>query len=577
MTRSVSTSAIVLLCSVVFCIPAVAQFETRVNTVFPTTGYPALAVADFNGDGNLDVAAVSTGLQIFLGKGDGTFQRPTNYEVGKSPNSIALGDFNGDGKIDIALTNYLSNSVSVLFGNGDGTFRPAATLSTSTNPGFISTGDFNGDHKLDLVLLDYPYVTVFLNKGDGSFGVPINTSPAPGEQLRAISAPADFDGNGTLDLAIAINTAYVGYITILSGNGDGTFALGATYAGFPDPSNIAVGDLRGNGYLDMVVTEYDLDSIDVFLGNGDGTFQPSTAYPSGSAVWAAIGDTNGDGKQDIIVSNLLGPKGGPGGVNVLLGNGDGTFQPYESFAAGILPAYVALGDFNRDGMLDVLSADRSGDIFTLLNTGTVNFLPTSPVAFSSQLIGTTSTPAAAQLTNAGDTPIRISSVTLHGAPFKITNNACTGTLAPGAGCKIGVTFTPTAKNSVTGTLSIVDTASSKPQVVELSGAGTVVKLVPSALNFPPTKVGTTSAPQTIQLTNTGGSPLNFTYFIYSGGGYGNDYPESDNCGDQLSAGASCTITVSFTPHNTGARNSYLVIQDDGGGSPQQPKLTGSGG
>jgi hypothetical protein len=96
------------------------------------------------------------------------------------------------------------------------------------------------------------------------------------------------------------------------------------------------------------------------------------------------------------------------------------------------------------------------------------------------------------------------------------------------------------------------------------------------LNFPPTKVGSTSAPQTMQLTNTGSAPLNFTRSIYVGGGYANDYRESDNCGTQLVAGASCTITVTFSPLHTGARNATLFVEDDGGGSPQEPKLTGTG-
>jgi hypothetical protein len=558
-----------LILAVVFCAPASAQLEQRIITPFRTTRDPtAVAVGDFNGDGIPDVAVVGRDLQIFLGKGDGTFQSPLSYAVGAIPDSIAVSDFNGDGKLDVVLTHFDSGANSVLFGNGDGTFTSFVNLPTSNYGGLIAVGDFNGDGKPDVLIENGSLVTVFLNNGNGTFKPGIDTIVGGKDSQLVGVGVGDFNRDGILDVAVA-NDEGNGDFSILSGKGDGSFVVTQQYSQ-NGVGPIAVGDLRGNGLLDLVVGA----SPTVYLGNGDGTFQPGQTYSTADAMSLTIADFNGDGKPDLIVADF--GTYANGDVSVLLGNGDGTFQPTQVFPTSFFTDFAAVGDLNGDGMLDVAVVDRNGNLFTMLNTGTADFSPTSPVTFANQLIGTTSSPMAATMTNAGITPISISSVTSSGPPFKITKNTCTGSLAPAAECKISANFTPTVKDSVTGTLTIIDSASSKPQVVELTGPGTYVKLVPSALNFPPTKVGSTSAPQTMQLTNTGSAPLNFTYFIFAGGGYGNDYPESDNCGTQLAAGASCTITVSFSPHNTGARNAYLDIQDDGGGSPQEPKLTGTG-
>jgi hypothetical protein len=564
-----------------FCASANAQLEIRTDTTFLWSGGDgALAIGDFNHDGKMDVALVSKELDIFLGKGDGTFHAPIRITIPGEDvlNSITLADFNGDGQTDIALTGGGDHTgdlhVSVLFGNGDGTFTLSQTMSVQAYPNYITAADLNGDGKPDLVLMTTRSLTAFLNNGNGTFGAAKALDFGRNVSLNGMGV-GDFNRDGIPDVALS-NSYSNGEVAIFLGNGDGSFTETVKYTGVDGGNGpIAVGDFRGIGVLDLAVAPYITNLVEIYLGNGDGTFQPPVFYSSDSGFSITTADMNGDGKLDLVLDNLVSIPG-PSGVVVLLGNGDGTFQPQELFPTGVLPDYVAVGDMNGDGMPDVMNMVRGGDMFTLLNTGTVNFVPTTPVTFASQLIGTASTPMAAQMTNAGSSPLTISSVTASGAPFKITHNACAGSLAAGAQCKISVSFTPTVENTVTGTLSIVDSASSKPQVVELSGAGTVVKLAPASLNFPPTKVGTTSTPQTMQLTNTGSSPLNFTYFIYAGGGFGNDYSVSDNCGKQLAAGTSCTITVKFSPHNTGERNSYLVIQDDGGGSPQEPKLTGTG-
>ena len=131
------------------------------------------------------------------------------------------------------------------------------------------------------------------------------------------------------------------------------------------------------------------------------------------------------------------------------------------------------------------------------------------------------------------------------------------------------------KVALKGHLTISDNASSKPQVLELFGTGTVVKFLPATLKFAPQKVGTTSPPQTIQLTNTGADTLHFSNFIYVSGKNYEAFSENDNCGAQVGPGASCTITIKFAPLKSGAREAYVNVQDDGGGTPVGPILTGT--
>jgi hypothetical protein len=269
--------------------------------------------------------------------------------------------------------------------------------------------------------------------------------------------------------------------------------------------------------------------------------------------------------------------------------------PYRTFCAALLALayaatfcaqaeaqlhssnFVGVGDFNGDKKLDVIDMDRfEGYLVTMLNTGTAVFSPTSPVTFPTTLIGATSGPMTATLTNSGTTAMTVSSVTCSGQPFKMTKTTCKGSLAPGAKCTFTTNFTAQAEGSVSGTVTFKDSFSSKPQVVELVGTGTVVELSPPKLKFQPQKVGTTSAPQTIQLTNTGGVALDITHFIFIGGKNYNDFSESDNCGSQVGPGATCAITVTFTPRKTGKRSAFVEIEDNGGGSPQEPPLVGTG-
>ena len=564
------TAALAAFCVINFSAPATAQFEAR--GAYPTLEYPnSIAVGDFNHDGKLDLAVAcrlrSSQVSVLLGNGDGTFQPAVNYTVGNTPVSVAVADFNHDGNLDLAVA---GSGVSVLLGNGDGTFQPAKNFDTTAVATFVGVGDFNGDHIPDLVLATSPNISVLLGNGDGTFQAPINYTSLP-TYIPAV-AVGDFNGDGKLDLAaLAPNTGFM-LVAILLGNGDGSFSPGATYPIPAAASALAAADLRNNGKLDLAIA--DGSGADVLLGNGDGTFEAGVVYAALYGVSVAIADFNGDGKPDLAVAGL----GPPAGVSVLLGNGNGTFQPETVYPDVKAAAFVATGDFNGDHKVDMVLADDSqnDDVVPLLNTGTATFSPTAPVNFPFQLVGAGSSPQTVTITNTGTTALAISSIKVEG-PFQI-KSTCGPSVVPGGNCAVKVVFKPKAEGNTSGIVSIDDSASSKPQVIDLTGAGTIVSLVPGKLQFSPQKVGTAGPPLTVQVQNEGGTALTFTniYIETTDDQSSKDFSQSNTCGSQLAAGASCTVTVTFKPSKTGLRSAILGFLDSGGGSPQTIGLTGTG-
>jgi hypothetical protein len=565
-----SRAAVVgLICSVGLSAPVLAQFETRGSVPAPF-GFSA-AVGDFNRDGKLDFAVADNYVQVFLGNGDGTFQPPVNYLVGTTPNSVAAADLNRDGKLDLVVADQLG--LSVLMGNGDGTFQLPMTLPTTCVPVFVSTGDFNGDHKLDLIVTyssgDCPYISIFLGNGDGTFQQsPINTPPSYGTGAIAFG---DFNRDGKLDLAVAEQFGTISQVEILLGNGDGTFTLGAAYKVGGSPDSVAVADFRGNGILDLAVASL-AGGTEELLGNGDGTFKVASTSLTYGAIWVVAADLNGDGKPDLAVAQFGNPA--PPGVAVILGDGDGTFQPPVYYPAGSEPSFVTAGDFNGDHKTDLIVSDyRHNEVITLLNTGVVSFSPITPVNFPFQLVGATSPPQTVTLTNRGKTALTISSMTPKGE-FGM-RSTCGRRVTPGANCAITITFSPNTLGEKWGTVSVVDSASTKPEVIELAGTGTVANISPLTLSFAQQSVGTKSAPQNVTLTNSGTTPLSVTRIDVDGANYP-DFSETNNCPTSLNLNASCIIAVTFDPKKKGPRIARLYINDNGGGSPQTVPLTGTG-
>ena len=463
--------SILLAASVVLFVAvaqSLAQFETRAG-VQVLSSPNSIALGDFNRDGIKDLAAVafSSGkVAVLVGNGDGTFQKATYYDAVAS--SVAAADFRNNGILDLVLTDNLSNNLQILLGNGDGTFGSSAFYPTPDFPDVIGVGDFNGDHKLDVVTVDEsgncPCISVLLGNGDGTFQEPPITTVPP------VSAVAigigDFNHDGILDLVTVGESRVGSQVGVLLGNGDGTFTPGESYTLESESQSVAVGDFNRDGNLDLAIAE-PFSGVEILLGNGDGTFRQGAIIPASFASEISSADLNGDGRLDLafvtgVHSTVL---------NVLLGKGDGTFRPAMTFPLPGESGALTIADFNGDHRNDIAVANYSGNaVVTLLNTGVVSFSPTTPLNFKKQAVGTTSAPQTVTLTNTGKIALTISSMKAAGQ-FGMTST-CGTSVAAGANCTISVTFSPKTKGPKSGTISINDSASSKPQVIELSGTGT---------------------------------------------------------------------------------------------------------
>src|ERR1017187_6433100 len=344
------------------------SFQHEVS-IAPGSFPAALAVGDLNGDGKLDLAATdgySNGILILLGNGDGSFQPPIHYPAGNTLSSLALADFNGDGNLDLVVVSPPSNTVSILIGNGDGTFQAPVSYHAGPIPWSVAVADFKHDGKLDLAVtaLGSNGVAILLGNGDGTFQAPVYTAGGGGRVVAA----GDFNRDGKPDLAVA---GAPSMLSILLGNGDGTFQPPVNYAVGPDPVAMTVGDFTGNGKQSLAVDNegtsyapFASSTVSVLLGNGDGTFQPAVNYTVGAAPEAVvIGDFNGDRKLDLAVmaaySNL---------IAILLGNGDGTFQSPVNFAVMQPANALAVGDFNSNGKPDLAVGRYAMGISILTNT-----------------------------------------------------------------------------------------------------------------------------------------------------------------------------------------------------------------
>jgi len=246
---------------------------------------------------------------------------------------------------------------------------------TSVDPISVAIGDINGDGKLDLVTANKGSrnVSLLLGNGNGTFQSATNLSA--GSDLRSV-AISDINGDSKLDLV----TADWGSndVSVFLGNGDGTFQSATNfpvlsrYSRNSYPSYVESSDVNGDGKLDLVTANWGSNDVSVFLGNGDGTFQSATNFPVGTGPRSvASGDFNGDGKVDLVAANSEGRD-----VSLLLGNGNGTFQSATKLSVGIFPSSVVTGDVNEDGKLDLITANygsASKDISLLLGNDNGTF------------------------------------------------------------------------------------------------------------------------------------------------------------------------------------------------------------
>jgi hypothetical protein len=401
-------------------------FKPAVN--YSITGLAVnIGVGDLNNDGREDIvvlsASPSTAINILLGNGDGTFQKPRQLFVpGEGRSGLAVGDFNGDGDLDIAFNNG-NKGVVVLLGKADGTFQAPVTYSAGPLPVSLATADLNGDGKLDLVVANNHFAEILLGNGDGTFQPAVQGPDTAGQILLA-----DVNNDGKLDLISGLGVAL--------GNGNGTFQAEVPYPTSAGGLSVAAIDLNGDGKLDVILSLSSDHSIGVLLGNGNGTFQPPSQYlvadqprslvagkfgsiqspgiavtdvsalatngssnpgvevalsnsngallappvtvgNGGGSFAAAVGDLNGDGKLDVLVTNGV-------DLTAQFGNGDFTFQPPTPVLSSNLGAgAMAIGDLNGDKQQDIVvvtgTGSTSSSVAVLLNTGSGTFA--SPVLY----------------------------------------------------------------------------------------------------------------------------------------------------------------------------------------------------
>jgi hypothetical protein len=418
-------------------------FTTDTSSPFAVGGGPvSVAVGDFNGDGNADLAVANYGggVTVLLGNGSGGFTAASGspFSAGSGPQSVAVADFNGDGFPDLAVADTNGNNVTVLLGNGSGGFTAASgsPFSTGNSPQSVAVGDFNGDGYPDIATANAGdnNVTVLLGDGSGGFTAATGSPFSAGNTPESL-AVGDFNGVGLPGLAIAnggdndvtllLNsapdiTANPRSLTFYASTGQAASASipisiastqsGSTYTVLANQTwlqaspvsnptgstanvtlSAASSSLSAGTYSGIVrfiaPSFFDATtSVTLNVTNPSGTLSPDSSSPFavGNSPYAvALADFNGDGHQDLAITDSQ----SSGGVTVLLGNGLGGFTAASGspFATGAYPGGVAAADFNGDGHPDLAIANNLGNVTVLLGNGSGSFTaaPGSPFAAAS--------------------------------------------------------------------------------------------------------------------------------------------------------------------------------------------------
>ncbi len=436
-------------------------------------------------------------------------------------------------------------------------------VAVGTDPRGIAVADFNGDGIPDIAVVNRGLnnVSVLLGNGDGTFRAA--ASYAAGVDPIAI-ATGDLNGDGRIDLVTANRAAYT--ISVLLGNGDGTFQQNVDYAAGTEPIAIATADFNGDGLWDVVAVNSADGTVSVYLGSGNGLVQPQAVYSVGSSPIAiALGDFSVDGIVDVAVADS-----GANNVGILRGNGDGTFQAAAFYATGSQPDGLIAADLNKDGKLDLVAANNgANNISVLLNSGTGTF----PFNVTYTV---------------GSLPFAVTSGDFYGngiIDIAVANNGDnTVSIVPGNGDgtfnSAGTLTFPTGEDPIG--IAVGDfNLDGRPDLVASNQEDNTISMLlqipavtvsTSSLSFGSQNVGSSSVPQNVVLTNAGSAPLSiFTISTTSA-----QYVETNSCPTTLLAGANCSISVTFSPTTSGTLSANLTITDNASGSPHTVSLLGTG-
>jgi hypothetical protein len=383
MKRVLVGSAVAALLFVITATPSIAAVRlqcrlfTQVAAGSSTESDRSIfASGDLNGDGRLDVVAPGAGdsLAVLLGRGDGTFEPPLTFHAQYAATNLAVADFDGDGALDIAWTAGFLGA-GILFGDGTASHWTPVSLASADCYG-IAVGDFDGDGKRDAVCMSASHgLRVFLARSSRTFqGITTTVDSIGGRPL--VMRVADFDRDGRADLAIAM-TSWPKDVAILLGNGDGTFS----YRRVPNYANgarrgIDAADVTGDGVPDLVLTNYEDAHLSLLTGHGDGTFASAQAIPAGAQGIrdVVIADATGDGIPDLVATSEY-----PSGIVTHPGLGGGAFGTpiFSTTHRKLVP--LSTGDLDGDGHVDLVALDmETGRVVSALNDGTGTFGSAAP-------------------------------------------------------------------------------------------------------------------------------------------------------------------------------------------------------
>lgn len=566
---------------------------TTGNSLFDVA---SISMGDFNQDGIPDLAVglsqsnASPSIVILLGKGDGTFTvQPAQLQTTAGSVLLAaplVADFNGDGIPDILATwSTDSYSTSNLFlGKGDGTFQlasvatPIGIFSSSLNAPvyFPVAADFNGDGIPDVAFATPTDAYSYLNYGNGTFN-PVQTAvsyPSLGIYLPDsyyIPAVGDFNGDGKPDLAV---TTVDQEVPILLGNGDGTFNTAVpSLTADAESTNLVAADFAGNGFDGLASANHD-GTISIFNSNGDGTFTPQVVTigngtpPIGtSAIYSAgivAGDFHNSGRKDLVVtvagnfaiqtiSNQLTETATVNLYNVRL-TGTGTHNIVAVYSGDSLFATSTSS-----------SVALSADSLNTTNTS-LTVTPTQANTGVSVTLSGTVAPASGSTTPTGDISFFDGAGILATLPVNTSGTTSfSSTLFAAGKHNLTAVYSGDASNLASTSPAVTLTVSNPVPAATFNPAG--------PLSFT-TAAGTSSAVQTVTLSNSGGATLSITGIAITGTN-ASSFGQSNNCGATLVAGSNCSISVTFSPTAAGSDSASLTVSDNASGSPQSVSLSGS--